>query len=80
MQPINETNCPACGKLIALFEKPENPQRVAAACSCGGRLREVIEMDNPNYLSERDILEPAEPVTNPIVSEAQPLRSRRKNK
>ena len=60
----NEIPCPECGKLIALFEKPTNPRRLVGACYCGGhRLREVIELDNENYLSEEDILEPAEPAS-----------------
>ena len=63
MQTNNEIPCPECGKLIALFEKPTNPRRLVGACNCGGRLREVIELDNENYLSEKDILEPAEPAS-----------------
>jgi len=65
MQTNNEIPCPECGKLIALFEKPTNPRRLVGACDCGGhRLREVIELDNLNYLSEADILEPAEPASS----------------
>ena len=63
----NETSCPECGKLIALFEKPTNPRRLVGACNCAGRLREVIEIDNEGYLSEEEILEPAEPASS-IVS------------
>ena len=64
----NEILCPECGKLIALFEKPTNPRRLVGACSCGGRLREVIELDNINYLSEEDILEPAEPASSVMTA------------
>jgi hypothetical protein len=61
-----EILCPVCGKLIPLFEKPTNPRRLVGACNCnGGRLREVIELDNPYYLSEEDILEPGEPASAP---------------
>jgi len=66
MQTNNrEIACPECGKLIALFEKPTNPRRLVGACNCVGHLREVIEIDNESYLSEEDILEPAEP-SSPI--------------
>lgn len=74
--PINnELPCPECGKLIALFEKPTNPRRLIGSCNCAGRLREVIEIDNESYLSEEDILEPAEPATAMQPSEWKPLES-----
>jgi hypothetical protein len=76
-----ETRCPVCNKLIALFEKPTDPRRLIGACDCKGHLREVIEMDNPNYIDEVNILEPGEPASESVLDQPsafQQKRSKRK--
>lgn len=80
MPPINEVSCPACGKLIALFEKPDDPARLVGACDCIGYKRSVIEIDNPNFKTEADILEPAEPLPPTPTQPVEKRTTRRKTK
>jgi hypothetical protein len=59
---ISETTCPLCGRTIQFQPKAGEPARLTAQCDCGsGSYRHVIEIDDPNYISLEDRLEPGEP-------------------
>jgi hypothetical protein len=63
MIPINkDIECPLCGKSIKLQPKPGDYAHLVATCDCGtGHYRNVMEIDDPNYRTLEERLEPGEP-------------------
>ena len=65
---LSKLKCPLCGGQLRFKEKPGNPRRLVGTCDCTVIGREVVETDNLGYVSDQDVLEPAEPLVEQVVS------------